>query len=210
MPIQHSTKAARTLIHFPIIHTEVDMGSLAVSLQQAKAAQMGNRKLARAIAAIEKRWDEIEDAVEALAVVPGKTKIYQDALPVCGCEAVIVAELAAAGSRNHQILVRLQERGAELMGTESAALLVTEYRSVLTAAPAASGRAPRPADAPEVSAKALLQQRDCFIADRINRTLPEGGTGILFLGVLHSFRSYLDPDIEVVRPLPSHHLPRVR
>jgi hypothetical protein len=47
----------------------------------------------------------------------------------------------------------------------------------------------------------LLERRDHYIADRINRTLGAGETGILFMGMLHAAARYLDPDIKVVYPL---------
>jgi hypothetical protein len=49
--------------------------------------------------------------------------------------------------------------------------------------------------------EALLQRRDQFIAQRINDTLKDGETGILFLGMLHSLERDLQPDVKVIYPL---------
>ena len=43
----------------------------------------------------------------------------------------------------------------------------------------------------------LLKQRDEFIAGRINETLAEGETGILFIGAYHDVVHRLAPDIRV-------------
>jgi hypothetical protein len=84
-----------------------------------------------------------------------------------------------------------------LMGTESPELLVEEYQLALTGL----GSGPDGARRRELSAAALLEKRDRFIADRINSTLQQGETGILFLGMLHSVQPYLDRDIDVVYPV---------
>lgn len=59
-----------------------------------------------------------------------RVRLYQDGLPVCGREVEITTDLARAGSRNHQLLLRVMERDATLMGTESAELLVRDYRLI--------------------------------------------------------------------------------
>ncbi len=43
----------------------------------------------------------------------------------------------------------------------------------------------------------LLHERDVFIAERIDATLREGETGILFLGLLHRVDELLDGKLEV-------------
>jgi hypothetical protein len=102
-----------------------------------------------------------------------------------------VKELARAGSRNHQLLVAMHQRGATIMGTESAQLLVEEYqlaqRLVADSQPHA---------AEQTLARALLERRDEFTATRINATLKPRETAIVFLGLLHSLRGKLAPDIE--------------
>jgi hypothetical protein len=227
----------RTLIYFPVIHTPGEMGALRTSIQQATIRKLGRSGWKRTVDRIQAMWTEIERAIEALDLPAGKVRLYQDGLPVCGREEEIVAELAQAGSRNHQLLLRLKERGAVLMGTESAELLVQEYQlarqalagpggrtdGVVTSRSGADGEqgvrrgdeakkqgppsrpvVPSPtrpvAERSELGA-VLLQRRDHFIADRINTTLGEGETGILFLGMLHSLQPLLDSDIQVIYPL---------
>jgi hypothetical protein len=196
---------SRTLIYLPIVHTQSDMGALQESVARATLEKMGRAGLARKTAAIDKIWTEIEAAIEPLPLSFDRVRLYQDGLPVCGREAEIVTELAQAGSRNHQLLLRLMAQGAVLMGTESGDLLVQEYQlarqSLTTRPPRAAGMAA----SRRALSEALLQRRDQFMAQRINDTLKYGETGILFLGMLHSLERYLNPDVKVIYPL---HRPR--
>jgi hypothetical protein len=196
-----STSFSRTLIYLPIVHTQADMGALKESVARATVEKTGRAGLSRKVAAIDKIWTEIEGAIDALTLSFDRVRLYQDGLPVCGREAEIVTELAQAGSRNHQLLLRLMAQGAVLMGTESGDLLVQEYQlakqSLTARAPRAAGvAAPRRA-----LSEALLKRRDQFMAQRINDTLKCGETGVLFLGMLHSLERHLNPDVKVVYPL---------
>jgi hypothetical protein len=192
---------SRTLIYFPIVHTQVDMGALKESVARATLEKVGRAGLARKAAAVDQIWTEIETAIDTLPLSFDRLRLYQDGLPVCGREAEIVTELAQAGSRNHQLLLRLMAQGAVLMGTESSDLLVQEYQlarqSLTTRAPRAAGVAA----ARRASSQALLQRRDQFMAQRIDETLKNGEIGILFLGMLHSLEGYLHPDVKVIYPL---------
>ena len=192
---------SRTLIYFPIVHTQADMGALQESVTRATLEKAGRAGLARKTAAIDRIWTDIEAAIDALALSFDRVRLYQDGLPVCGREAEIVTELAQAGSRNHQLLLRLMAQGAVLMGTEEGDLLVQEYQlakqSLTTRPPRAAAVAARR----RAVSEALLQRRDQFIAQRINATLKSGETGILFLGMLHSLERHLHPDVLVIHPL---------
>jgi hypothetical protein len=196
---------SRTLIYLPIVHTQTDMGALKESVARATLEKTGRAGLARKTAAIDKSWTEIEAAIAALALSFDRVRLYQDGLPVCGREVEIVTELAQAGSRNHQLLLRLMAQGAVLMGTESGDLLVQEYelarQSLTTRPPRAAGVAA----SRRALSEALLQRRDQFMAQRINGTLKDGETGILFLGMLHAVGRYLQRDVKVIYPL---HRPR--
>jgi len=189
------------LIYLPIVHTEDDMGELKESVTRATLEKIGRAGLARKTAAIAKIWTEIEAAIDALALSFDRVRLYQDGLPVCGREAEIVTELAQAGSRNHQLLLRLMAQGAVLMGTESGDLLVQEYQSARQSLTTRSPRAAGVAATCRALSEALLQRRDQFMAQRINETLKSGETGILFLGMLHSLERRLHPDLKVIYPL---------
>ncbi len=185
-------------MYIPIIHTQADMGGLGASLQRIKASTLGRRRLTHSADVVDKMWQEIERAVERSPVAPGKTRVYQDGLPVCAHEARIISELAQAGSRNYKLLLCLERRGAVLMGTESPELLVEEYQLAIAALNSGGAGGATP---PELCSTALIEKRDRFIAARINGTLQPGETGILFVGMLHAVQPYLARDIEIVYPL---------
>ncbi len=197
--------ASRTLIYLPIIHTQADMGALKAPVVRATMEKLGRAGLARHLAAIDQVWTEIEAFIDGLALPFERVRLYQDGLPVCGREAEIVTELAQAGNRNHRLLLRLMQRGASLMGTESSDLLVQEYQLARQSLTSRPPRAAGVAAQRRALGAALLQRRDQFMAQRINDTLKPGETGILFLGMLHSLERYLPKDIQVTYPL---HQPR--
>jgi hypothetical protein len=190
---------SRRLVYIPIIHTVADMGALGPSVQRVKLSALGRQGLAHSAAVVEKMWEETERAVTRLKLTPGAARVYQDGLPVCGHEREIVSELAKAGSRNHGLLLKLEARGAVLMGTESPELLVEEYQ--LAGAELASGGVTQAKVRQKRLRDTLLERRDRYIADRINATLGAGESGILFMGMLHEVARYLDSDIDVGYPL---------
>jgi hypothetical protein len=104
----------------------------------------------------------------------------------------IVRDIAQQGSKNHQLLVELAERGAAIMGTEDAQLLVEEYLRLRDGLQKNSKTADRLSPAED-----LLRRRDLYIANRIRETLSEGETGILFIGLLHKVDEKLSQDMEV-------------
>jgi len=194
--------ADRTLIYIPIIHTRADMGALSDSVQQAILQKVGKRGLSRKMNLIDKMWTKIEHVMDSLPLPYERVRLYQDGLPICGRELEIVTELAKAGSRNHHILLRLVEKGATIMGTESSELLVEEYDLLKQMFETSAIIAP-PEDEPgrKTLRNSLLKKRDRFIAARINCTLNSGETGVLFLGMLHSLRQGLEKDIRVIYPV---------
>ena len=178
------------------------MGSLRPAIQALTVKKQGAQGWARNVNVIEGLWVKIEEAIACWSLPYEKMRLYQDGLPVCGRELEIVSELAKAGSRNHQLLLRLKERGAILMGTESAELLVQEYKLIkqmLTTDDSAT--AARLEIRHQEVSRSLLKRRDQAIADRINHTLCPGESGLLFLGMLHSIERWLAEDIQVTHPL---------
>ena len=192
----------RCLLHIPIIHSQAEMGSLSPTIQAMMVQKLGAKGWERKVSLIDGIWTQIERAIESWSLPYEKVRLYQDGLPVCGREMEIVSDLAQAGSRNHQLLLRLKGRGATLMGTESPDLLVQEYNLIkqTLAANAPAIMARREARRLE-SSRLLLKQRDQAIAERINRTLRRGEIGLLFLGMLHSLEGWLARDIQVTHPL---------
>jgi len=198
----------RKLIYIPIIHTLADMGALGESIRQATLRKLGEKGLKHKVNVINKMWTEIERAIEDLSLSYEKVRLYQDGLPVCGREVEIVTDLAKAGSRNHQLLLRLKERGATVVGTESSEFLIEEYQLIKQLLIEVEPFEMACFEARQKAlSKSLLKKRDLYIAERINTTLCTGETGILFLGMLHSLENLLDKDIQVIYPkhLSFHH-----
>jgi len=197
-----TTKADRTLIYVPVIHTPADMGGLATSVRRLRVRKQGREVWTRSVDVVEELWSDIRAAVEGWALPWEHVRLYQDGLPVCGREEEIVRDLAKAGSPNHQLLLSLMNKGARLVGTESPELLIEEYRlarEVLKAKDAEE--AARIEARHRAQSRSLMVRRDRFIAARINESLRAGETGLLFLGVLHAIRPRLERDIRVAYPI---------
>lgn len=193
--------AARALTYIPIIHTEAESGTLARSMRRLTTQKFNREAWKRNEDVITRMWEEIRRTVEAWKLPWGHVRLYQDGLPRCGREAEIVADLAGAGSPNHQLLLSLMKKGATLMGTESPDLLLEEYRLAQQILAAENPEEAARIDARhETRRRSLLARRDQYIARRLNESLRAGETGLLFLGVLHSLDSRLAKDIRVSYP----------
>jgi hypothetical protein len=191
----------RTLIYIPIIHTEADMGNLSGPVRRATIQKLGLRGFKNKLNLIDKIWTQVEKTVEGLDLSSEKVRLYQDGLPVCGKETRIIADLAAK-SRNHRLLMRLMDKGAVIMGTESPELLLEEYDLAKRIFAAGGNLKPVKTEVRQKSVSdSLLKRRDQFIANRITDTLCPGETGILFLGMPHSVGPLLNEQIKVIYPI---------
>lgn len=187
------------------------MGGLARSVRSVAVQKLGRESWKRNLDTIDRMWQDLRRTVEGWELPWEKVRLYQDGLPRCGQEAEIVRTLAGAGSQNHRLLLSLVERGAALMGTESPDLLVEEYRLVQEGlAVEDSGDTGRRTARRGARSRALLVQRDRYIAKRINESLRAGEIGLLFLGMLHSVQPYLAKDIRVRYPVAAPPGPRRR
>jgi hypothetical protein len=196
----------RALIYVPVVHSEVDLGTMAGELRRQFEEVFGADEWTRRFASVDAMWEGLRTKLSALPIAWSSTRLYQDGLPVCDHEHAIVHDLSAQGSRNHQLLLQLMERGATLMGTERPDLMVKEYRRIQRLVQAARDRA-SDAVAEEIKREGelILAERDAFVAHRIDTTLEEGETGILFLGLLHRVDELLDERFEVRHLI--HNLP---
>jgi len=191
----------RTLIVIPIIHTEQDMGSLREQVRQEFVARHGQEKWVDHLKSIDEIWDGIRQMIDALELPRAGVRLYQDGLPQCNKEADIVRDVAARGSKNHQILTDLMQQGAQLMGTEDPQLLLQEYQYVQGTLGGKQNLAEE--NQQQEQSLRLLALRDRFIAARINDTLASGEIGLLFLGMAHAVEPLLDTNILVRHLLPS-------
>lgn len=188
----------RTLIYVPVLHTEVEIGSMSELLSREYISRYGEEAWRKHVEIIDEMWKGIRRRLFDSGLPFKKMRVYQDGLPVCGKEIEIARESAEKGSENFKIVMELVCRGAKLEGTEDPNLLLEEYnylkRVTQIMDPAERDRvikeyAPRATD--------LLERRDKFIADRIDITLLPSETGVLFMGMRHQVDEKLPKDIGV-------------
>jgi hypothetical protein len=185
----------RKLKYVPIIHTGIEMGSMYGTLKTEYIKRYGKKKWEEHNRTIEDFWRGICERVFELNLEYPKTRLYQDGLPVCGKEMDIVQELVRMGSRNHQILMKLIQLGAKLEGTEDSRLLLEEYAYLKDAS--ADLDNPKSKKKHQRLAQSILEKRDSYIAQRIDETLAEGETGLLFIGITHRVNEKLPKDIGI-------------
>ena len=190
----------RRLIHIPIVHSQTDLGSVQERVRQAYVEKGGEEAWKASREALAEFWNALEIAMDRLPVDFTKLRLYQDGLPVCGLEEKIVRDLAQQGGTNYRILLKLKGRGAKIEGTEDPDLLRKEYELIMAGVHTGAGSlgADAAKDGNAEVLRDLLERRDRFIAQRIDRTLQAGETGILFLGALHRAAGMLPDTIQVM------------
>jgi len=189
----------RRLILVRIVHSQEDMGSAGEGLLKESMERLGKEGWEENQRRIERFWRELVEAVDKLELDYSRVRVYQDGLPAGGELGMkIVNETAARGSQNYRLVKKLIEKGAVLEATESPELLLKEYRHIKLIAGALTREEREEAKLQYEKAKTLLiEERDLYIARRIQETLNEGETGILFIGATHQVASRLPGDIEV-------------
>lgn len=188
----------RRLIYIPILHTQQDMGSLALEAKEAFVGKFGQKLWRHHVRAIDEMWSGIKKHLSRLKLSHKSIFIYQDGLPVCGKELEILRHLAEQGSPNHRIVEGLVKKGATLVGTEDPNLLKQEYHWIKQIL--ATNDNEQKKELLEEYGKVapeLLKKRDFFIKEKIIKTLPPGGVGLLFIGLLHRVDELLPTDIQV-------------
>ena len=214
----------RRLLIVPIVHSQTDLGSLTEAVNATKEVALGGARAAATRRTIQQFWDDLQLVLLSMELPCDRLLVYQDGLPVIENQALqiekqIVSELARGGSPNHRIVMGLLERGAGLVGTESPALLLKEYEAIRKSLAAGfrasehevqgssdelksdSSQTELQASETTPPALSLLEQRDHFIAERIDKTLGEDQVGVLFIGLAHRVESILVDDIEVTYPV---------
>jgi len=189
----------RELYLVPILHMSADMGSLASALDETAKAEFGQEVWQKHKGAVSSFWDSIGQFFDAMNVKG--FKIYQDGMVANGADGLrIIREGISQGSKNYEIIGKLLQRGAVLVKTEDPVLVKQEYAYI---AKIAHSKSPKEKEVwalrYKVAQGRLLRQRDDFIAKRIEVTLGEGDTGILFIGAYHNILSRLPEDIQVVQ-----------
>ena len=189
----------RKLYLAPIIHMGADMGSLASALDEASKNELGGEVWQKHKEALTSFWHSVAQFFDPLDVKG--FKIYQDGLVADGdIGTKIVREGVSQGSKNYEIVEKLLERGAVLVKTEDPALVKKEYIYIKKMVCAKSLREKEAcAQRYKRAQSQLLKERDDYIARKIDETLHEGETGVLFIGAYHDIPSKLPEDIHVVQ-----------
>ena len=188
----------KALIYVPIIHTSADLGSLAKDLNRRGIADLGEELWREHIKTVETFWDELSHYFDSIDV--SGMKIYQDGMVAgSGVGQKIVEEGAKSGSKNYELVSELLKRGAILVKTEDFKLVKKERDRLIAITQAKS--------LPEkliafmkykVIKNRLLNKRDEFIARRIEETLNQDGTGIIFIGAFHNIKERLPKDVRIM------------
>ena len=190
-------KRVRTLLYVPVIHTSADLGSLAEAVERRGLENFGENIWRDHLRTIDGYWDALSFYFASLEV--SGAKVFQDGMVADGqVGAHIIQEGEKAGSKNHQLVSKLLQRGALLMKTEDFSLVKKERDRLLKIIRAKTtmekifGLLQY-----KLTKKALLGQRDKYIAQRIDQALQEGETGILFIGAYHHIKPRLPRDIKI-------------
>lgn len=187
----------RTLLYVPIIHMAADLGTLAPDVAKRGIAGLGEEVWKKHVETVEEFWNSLVRYFDRLEV--SNFKIYQDGLVANGdMGQKIVEEGLKSGSKNYEIISRLIQKGAVLVKTEDFALVAKEREHLIELTGARTKMERLNAYLKyRLLKNHLLKKRDRFIADRINETLNQGETGILFIGAFHDIIPLLDKDIQV-------------
>ena len=197
----------KKLIYIPIVHTEIDLGSLNEELKKHYLEKYSLKKWNEHVNTILHIWEGLRIRIKQLKLDYKKIKIYQDGLPLCGKEEKIVRDLAAKKSPNHELVLWLMEQGAELCGTEDPELLLQEYQLLKDIQATDPQERKKMMQSYEKKADTLLKKRDAYIAQRIYETLGEDQVGVLFIGLLHRVDEFIEPPISIsylIHRLPFH------
>lgn len=188
----------RKLIVVPIIHSEADLGTLALQIRERTRAVLGEEGWRSHQKAVVQFWRQVARHFKRKKVKGWH--IFQDGLMVGGKAGLdIVRKGAEAGSPNHRLVLKLLKRGAVLERTEDVRLLKKEYHLIERMAKGFSLEKIFWSLWYKLCKGSLLRSRDKFIAKKIAETLGPKETGVLFIGAYHEVEAYLPKDIRVVK-----------
>lgn len=187
----------RILIYVPVIHTSADLGSLGKAVAKRGIADLGGEVWKEHIKTVEGFWDTISHYFNSMDV--SGMKIYQDGMVAEGeIGQKIVEEGIKAGSKNYELVLMLLKQGAILVKTEDFKLVKEERDSLLKITQSKTMAAKLLGFVRyKLTKNKLLNKRDRFIAKRIDETLNQGKTGIIFIGAYHNIKKRLPKDIQI-------------
>ena len=176
----------RKLYIFPIIHTDIELGSYGPVYRKYFISKNGLAAWKRKWATVQHLWDCIKTTILKMNLDYQKLRIYQDSLSVEMSADVMVNEMTARGSRNYLVINSLLKKGAQIMGTENSVYLLEQYSRLQLGSETSID-----------NDKELLKKRDAFIAQRIEATLRDDETGLLFIGANHDVAKFLPSDMQI-------------
>jgi hypothetical protein len=176
---------------------EADLGSLASDVAKRGIASLGEEVWQKHMETVKSFWDSLSRYFEKLEV--SNFKVYQDGMVADGeMGQKILEEGLKSGSRNFEIILKLIKRGAVLVKTEDFALVKKERDRLVKLTKARTRIEKLIAYLKyRLIKNELLRKRDEFIANRINGTLNQGETGIIFIGAYHNIKKRLPEDIQI-------------
>ncbi|MBI5701018.1 hypothetical protein HZC34_04120 [Candidatus Saganbacteria bacterium] len=187
----------RTLIYVPIIHTSADLGSLSKNVSKMGIKELGEKVWEEHLITVDAFWRTIVDYFEGIEVKD--MKIYQDGMVGEDDVGKLMVESGAlAGSKNHELVLNLMNRGALLVKTEDYKLVKDERDKLLSITEDKSLIQKLIAFLKYKMVKdRLLKQRNEYIAGRIDKTLGPDERGVLFIGAYHNLKCRLPKDIRI-------------
>ncbi len=190
----------RNLIYVPIIHSSADLGSLSKDVNKKGIANLGKDVWEKHIKTIDGFWDAILHYFYSIFEPDMKMKIYQDGMVADGAVGMkIVEQGIKSGSKNYELISMLIKKGGVLVKTEDFHLVKKELDSFISLTKAKSVLQKLMALIKyNLIKNILLNQRDKFIAKRIDDTLEKDEVGIIFIGAFHRIKKKLPKDIQVI------------
>lgn len=174
------------------------MGSMAKPLEAEYIQRYGRDAWERHLKTIDSVWDEIRKKLFQMNLSWENVRVYQDGLPLCGKELEIAEKVASSNSKNYRLVMDLIKMGARLEGAENPEFLMEEYNYVkeITSIQDLKRKNELIRDL-EKKSEEIIKKRDRFIAWRIDMTLKDRETGVLFIGLKHRTDEMLPRDISV-------------
>jgi len=190
----------RNLIYVPIIHSSADLGSLSKDVNKKGINSLGEEVWEKHLKTIDDFWSAILHYFYSIFEPDMKMKIYQDCMVADGEVGMkIIEQGIKSGSKNHELISMLIKKGGVLVKTEDFHLVKKELDIFISLTKAKSVLQKLIALIKyNFKKNILLNQRDKFIAKRIDDTLEEDEVGIIFIGAFHRIKKKLPQDIQVI------------
>lgn len=190
----------RILYYLSIVHAREDYGEFGgiiwKAIEQNSSPQV-RKYFEEKAREIQDFWKLAgEEIVKEIKDFKG-VRIYQDGFPVGERNKILeffnYVIKDNPKSSNYLLIKELLARGAILEGTEDMNLVKEQWEIYLKAAQVKTQEEQtRILRLNALRSEELTQKRDEFIAERINKTLPDGGKGLLLIGAEHKVIQEID------------------